>query len=591
MKFAVCLFDFAGPSNIEIRERIDIHEQSISLEIFRTIGAWIGVRCVGSDAHPINPTGSLEVWHLVHDENLHENWWFLARKVNGKLVSELYRSIGNFTVEWSNGEYFNLQLECSALEEGTAEKILKDFKDTLVELIRSDDNPLKIKHQNYRSHNSAEFEQLLHDYTRSLRQIIERPKRRISLETLFVRADRVKGSGFDAVRLLRGRTRNIVVSNRYREDIDLSENRFVLFCAYKIIELLAALRFAYETSFRDGSDIQKCESLIRECISDLELRGTTISSQCFSKIVFQNNPWYAKNINCYKRLVEINKSKLDAFRCKSAISNIRIEHLSAIYEKWCLLRIIFILYKNYRFVPEEGWINKVTSCVRQSLNNIAVTFKHQDSGQKIRLTYQCEFQFQEGGTVRPDYVLESLGDDGTISSSCKLVLDAKLRTFIGNNGSNRLLTNLRDDKNYGQGGKNMVFILHPCKGVRNEYGLRDKSYSGWISALPDTDGLKLVILEWLQYLELQERIAGLRVCYQCGHAGTFLTESLGDPGNFTCVSCGAERIVTRCFSCHYSPIIKNGNENYFKYVKNSPRNVICPSCGNFFKPYGGAFHD
>lgn len=70
MKFEICLFDFVGTSKIEIRERRDINQPIISLEIFRKVGAWIGVRCVDSFVQPINPLGSYEKWYSAHDEKL-----------------------------------------------------------------------------------------------------------------------------------------------------------------------------------------------------------------------------------------------------------------------------------------------------------------------------------------------------------------------------------------------------------------------------------------------------------------------------------------------------------------------------------------
>lgn len=582
MKFEICLFDFVGTSRIEIRERRDINQPVISLEIFRKVGAWIGVRCVDSFVQPINPLGSYEKWYSAHDEKLNEDWWFLARRVDRKFVSELYRSIGEYSVEWSNGERFLLKLECSDLEEGITEKILQDFKGTFLELIRSYNNPVQIKHLDCHFNEDSLFERLLLDYTQSLQKIVDKPKSKIDLDASFVLARKVKGNASDILQLSRKRHGNVIVSRRIKENIKTSENCFVLFCANKVLMLLEALRFYKESHLLEMKNMRRCEILIRKYALALEMAGVRPSSHSFNKIVFQSNRWYAKNFNCYKQLIATKKRALEGYYFKSEVANVRIEHLSAIYEKWCLLRIIHTLFLNYRFVPDEYWIKKLIASVKKSVNNISITFQHQDSLQKIRLTYQCEFEIQDGSTVRPDYVLESINDDGTISSPCKLVLDAKLRTFIGKNGSRRLMINLRDDKDYGDEGRNMVFILHPCKSLKNDYGLADQSYSGWISAFPGSSGIKLVVLEWLQFLELQESNTKMRVCYQCGHAGSFLKETYqGDSGSFVCV-CGAERIVSHCFGCCYKPLIKNGKVNYFDYVPNNPKNVICPSCGGRF---------
>lgn len=293
-----------------------------------------------------------------------------------------------------------------------------------------------------------------------------------------------------------------------------------------------------------------------------------------------------------------------------AIERIGILHASALYERWCLVKIIAVLVTDYRFVPSHGWQDHLIRAVTGLPQSLALELCRQD----MSVVASLEVQPVLPNGRRPDFRLKfrrgaSPDPDGG------LVMDAKFRTEWQAGSLASVLDDLVRAKNYAQEG-DRVFILQPV--ARTVTGAtspldwgRDCDYGqdsgrghrqGVIHLAPGKGASNPVAhLRRLIALELQavfprpqevdpnsSQWRSDSFCIRCGtrHETTDVVHKLTrrtkkSYWKLHCSSCKMLTTRTHCFSCGHV-LFKNGtNLTYHRTLADQVTNVVCPNCGEY----------
>jgi len=347
---------------------------------------------------------------------------------------------------------------------------------------------------------------------------------------------------------------------------------------------------------------------------------------------FAHNPNYAAVLAAFNRVSELERRTGIGGDALDRLGSINMLHSSAIYERWCLIKIIDVLMEDFDFVPQGEWVEHViaSSCHSRSYadQGFTVEFSRADPGIKARL--EVEPLLDNGR--RPDFRLrfEMVGSTGSSKSIFQdlgrggsgLVMDAKFRTRWQYGELAEMLTLLVETKKYGQDGCR-VFILQPSRGTISnsmsplnwgrdcDYGHRSPTEhahgSIQLAADPAHGGRSLMNLRRLIAMELQDTfpkpeaktVGGptgeVEVCTStlsfCIYCGTTHDVENVKPGRttrdnrkwyFGCAHCGAGTMQTHCFGCG-TAIHKNGLQmTYHLTVADQISNVVCQKCGMGF---------
>ena len=303
------------------------------------------------------------------------------------------------------------------------------------------------------------------------------------------------------------------------------------------------------------------------------------------------------------------------------IERIGILHASALYERWCLVRLISLLIETFRFAPEPDWLDRVVEGACGGGESFELTFNRDDVG----LTARLEFQVRLANGRRPDFRLtfqhrnpasdglEELGiyrqdDEGPTEG---LILDAKFRTRWRTGEVDSVLHDLADLRGYNKAARR-VFILQPAGhlismpssplgwGRDCDYGQNDPSNhrQGIVRISPEPATWQN--LQRLVALELQASFptpfqnddkewVSESFCIRCGcHHGTrdvkhHVTKGGYDSWYLICADCGMITWRTHCLSGCGTTIFKNGLiMTYHRTIADQITNVVCPFCGRFF---------
>lgn len=341
---------------------------------------------------------------------------------------------------------------------------------------------------------------------------------------------------------------------------------------------------------------------------------------------FVSNPDYAGCISAFNKARQlIERSGLDLSKLDE-INDIGILHVSEIYEKWCLIKILMLLMHDFRFEPEPGWEEKlITSTLAKSSN---VKFELLRDDVKIKATLTCQAEMSTGR--RPDFVLEITYADAdhpgrynpTQGRRIGVVMDAKFRSKWRNGELHRMLDELVLVKRYGEALENAkVFILQPCGftvkpmisplewGAHSDYSRTRSHRQGWVQAGVTSSGarstrhLKRLLAMVFQssfpapLAEGKDREnptwTSCSFCIGCGERhdtpAIRAKETKGKAMRWLldCRRCGVWTVRTHCYSCK-TPLFKNGTIwTYHTTIADQVTNVICPVCENYFdKDFG-----
>lgn len=369
--------------------------------------------------------------------------------------------------------------------------------------------------------------------------------------------------------------------------------------------------------------MQRARERLAEVDVGLAALGVGESSIFPMGMRYVSNPDYAACFSAFKTVCDVvERGGLDLSRLEE-VSNIGILHVSDIYEKWCMLKIIMLLVQDFRFVPETGWKERLVAVSLSLASSIRFDFSRDDLALNAVLTCQAEMPTGR----RPDFVLEIFAKDAeeshhpdhSKSVGGSIVMDAKFRSGWKANGPRPVLDELVQAKAYGTASASgKVFILQPCEatvhppaspldwGAHCDYGSAQSHQQGWIqtgvgsSGVSSTQHLKRLLVMVLQSVfpepkktsgETGEAAHVSRsFCIGCGelHVSSSIRTKFTKSGKIRwfldCRSCGVWTERNHCYNCK-EPLFKNGTMwTYHGTVADQVTNVICHKCGSYFDP-------
>ncbi len=594
--FELCRVEFSDDA-IQFKDRTVVEDEA-ELQAFPERHRFAAFRPMQGDARPLPISRCKETWRPVPDPQDNRLWWFLAapnRSRDGKFDTELYRSVGVLNTRWSDGSSLRVWIECAGLPPNAVPATIRDLTGDLVSIITSRDTPLEYSVEGGGGSRPRRFSEkhlaALAELAHRLETLLAHSGTKLVIENLPLPAHRVKPTPTNLLRRLRRPEANALWAQTVKEHLDTGENRFMHATALRALRIVnAAIEVEQQTPNPEAVYLNALDGLRRRYTRIIGLfREKRIGTDRthYNRIVMQRSRRYAAAYSLQKALFAELNVWSEIAEILGETRNIRVSHLSQIYERWCLVKIIRTLMECYRFHPVGDWQKAFVRDVCLDKHNVALRMHHPEYGFDIRLTYEHELERNplDGKIYRPDFVLELL-DTGFP----KLVLDAKFRTRLGREGCEELHKALHQGKSYGEGGRNLVFIVHPAGSRAACYDVLHWT-GGWVYALAGQgenysprDGIRLAILQWLQYVEsFDQDNPGLKLCPNCARGGSFLREERTSAATkkMTCTHCGQIRLWTRCFGCGHKPLIKNPGRNYFR-TQGSECNVVCPRCSASF---------
>ena len=358
---------------------------------------------------------------------------------------------------------------------------------------------------------------------------------------------------------------------------------------------------------------------IKNLIKSFESLGIKENSQFPNSITFVQNPNYFNTKKLYKSINNLLGIDENIYSSVLIIDKIGLVDVPAIYEKWCLLKIINLLIEDYSFIPEKNWKENLINQVLNQKYNYKIEFYNQRLHRNI--TFWHELELPNG--KRPDFILDvtSLKTD----TKKRFIMDAK---FKENWDISTLVKELYFKKDYAENNHNMVFVLHPdssykIKNLNNPQEWSEEVYYGESElynfpqdGLPNhrfgdilltpfnhngyyLDNLKRLVAMFLQYgMEDNRNIFNtndkmfdpitkeIPFCTLCGsdNLKIYRFNTLHNRGygyNIECNECKHSMEYNYCSSCK-NRIIKNGR--YWTYHATKPIeifNIKCPCCGDY----------
>lgn len=381
---------------------------------------------------------------------------------------------------------------------------------------------------------------------------------------------------------------------------------------------------------------------LRSLDSTFEQRGVSYSARLPSSMRLSMNPKYAACLKAYRQVQALmDGAGVDEDALKR-VEKIGILHASAVYERWCLLKILGVLISEYGFEPPIDWQARLIDAVTGLQEALELELSRPDIG----LTARFEYQLKLTNGRRPDFRLRFFHGsqptgkpwgrdpiDATSESKTGLIMDAKFRTRWRPGELQGVVDGLVEQKQYNLAG-DRVFVLHPvtksiaepssplewarhcdygqCDGMNHQRG------SVWLSpsvGLGDEQRhlRRLIDLE-LQatfgvppekkayeegYSHEKDRYGSAAnntapawsaqsFCISCGKQHTIkdVTFRKTQAGNrfwtFDCEGCGMTVTRTHCYNCG-NDLFKNHTVlTYHNTIADQPTHVICPKCGSYF---------
>lgn len=387
--------------------------------------------------------------------------------------------------------------------------------------------------------------------------------------------------------------------------------------------------------------VEQLAKLLKQCQAELRAQnlewqrlGVASSPQVPMGVRFSQSPDYTACQVSYAKVTALAKNHGLGLDEMEAIEQIGVLHASALYERWCLVKIISILMEDYEFKPEMGWQESLIRAVTGKPQSLTLQFRRDDVGWTACLEVQPELP----NGRRPDFrlrfkqdELESANHDagdedcGVPFQSVRrrralpdgLVMDAKFRTQWRKGELGRTLTSLVQEKEYDQEG-DRVFILHPAPrsilkpsspliwGKNCDYGQEAEiaHRKGVIYLAPGTGETspeynlrRLIVLLLQASFPAPHRVEhdgggvwkGQDFCVSCGqaHQSGDATRHRTRRGNefwkLTCAGCGMFVTRTHCYGCNEGILFKNGLRlTYHRTVADQVTNIVCPCCGSYF---------
>jgi hypothetical protein len=357
-----------------------------------------------------------------------------------------------------------------------------------------------------------------------------------------------------------------------------------------------------------ASGVASCQAVLHQQDARWQSLGVLPQSAFPMGMRYALSPDYAAVIKAFKKVRELAERGGIGDESLGELDRISILHASAVYERWCLVKIISVLIEDFGFEPSPGWQEVVIRSVTGRPESVSLLFSRKDIG--VSATFEIQPLLENGR--RPDFRLRfeaaNSGDVGAI------VMDAKFRTRWRQRELADLLAELIDGKGYG-GETDRVFVLQPQSNVISEptsplvwgqhcdYGQDEPANhrrgSIQLAAVAQGGGaqhnLRRLIAMGLQAVfptppnpEGDEDWISTSCCIRCGARHDLRdidqrkTRSDRDYWSLGCSHCGMETIRTHCYDCG-ATLFKNGTDlTYHRTLADQITNVMCPSCGAYF---------
>lgn len=383
-----------------------------------------------------------------------------------------------------------------------------------------------------------------------------------------------------------------------------------------------------------AKSLKQCQAELRSQNLEWHRLGVASSSQVPMGVRFSQSPDYTACQVSYAKVTSLAKIHGLGLDEMEAIERIGVLHASALYERWCLVKIISILMEDYEFKPEMGWQDLLIRAVTGKPQSLTLHFRRDDVGWSACLEVQPELP----NGRRPDFRLRfkqdeqesatrKAGDEGwefpfkSVGRQHKLpdglIMDAKFRTQWRKGELGRTLSSLLQEKEYDQEG-DRVFILHPAPrsilqpssplpwGKDCDYGqeVGIAHRKGVVYLAPGTGetspehNLRRLMVLLLQTSfpapyrvehEDLEMWKGHGFCIRCGQAHQpgdarlHRTRSGNEYWTLTCAECEMNVTRTHCYGCKEGILFKNGLQlTYHRTVADQVTNIVCPCCGSYF---------
>jgi hypothetical protein len=333
--------------------------------------------------------------------------------------------------------------------------------------------------------------------------------------------------------------------------------------------------------------------------------GVSVQTELPVGMRYLLNPDYAAVLKAWRQLKALADEGGLGAQALLAVERIGVLHASAVYERWCLVKLIALLVQDLGFVPKPGWQSDLLKAVTGRPTPVSLRFRHA----REDLTAQLDVQVELPNGRRPDMRL--CLRSGRLETV--LVMDAKFRSGWRPGELPGLLTELVEAKDYGQG-RNHVFILQPQPfavpepssplvwAAHSDYGHDDPidHKFGHLQLAAGAGNWSTRYNLWrLLALGLQqvfpapapteEKVwATASICIRCGlphdqdSVKPWRTNRRKDAWGLHCHGCRAHSFRTHCYHCN-RPLFKNGVAfTYHRTLADQINNVACPSCGNHF---------
>lgn len=327
---------------------------------------------------------------------------------------------------------------------------------------------------------------------------------------------------------------------------------------------------------------------------------------------YLQNPRYATALSAFRAIeTALTRSGIGLDNL-DRLETVGVLHASALYERWCLVKIIAVLVEDYRFEPPPDWAACLVRSILDRTGGSVLELRRPDVGIAARI--QCQPTLRNGR--RPDFAVSFRHfENAARSRPAGIVLDAKFRTRWRSGEVPRIVETLLREKGYDSNG-DRVFVLHPVAasiqtptsplgwGRHCDYGhdkLRHRHGSILLAAgIHGTESrlnLKRLIAMELQSLMGEppnekakcDQLAQRLPCISCGaqHGPGDLRKAEKRSGwDLECRVCQSISWRTYCYNCAY-PLFKNGVQmTYHQTLAAQITNIACPSCGLHFETQG-----
>lgn len=364
-----------------------------------------------------------------------------------------------------------------------------------------------------------------------------------------------------------------------------------------------------------GSALASCQAALRQQDALWESLEVSPQSKFPMGMRYALSPDYVAVLKAFAGVRALAERAGIGDESMNELDRIGVLHASAVYERWCLTKIIGVLIEGFGFEPDPGWQEVVIRSVTGRPDSASLQFHRYDVGVSAKLDIQ---PLLENGR-RPDFRLRFDSDSDPVAAGA-LVMDAKFRTRWQRGALPALLTELVESKGYG-GGSDRVFILQPqayvvleptsplAWGQHCDYGqdfpVDHRTGSIQLAAGAQSGGarhnLRRLLAMGIQSVfplpNLADDVAATSnsFCIRCGtrHTSGDIEERTTGRGrsywSLNCCRCGMESIRTHCYGCGET-LFKNGTDlTYHRTLADQITNVGCPKCGVYFDRdfYGG----